>query len=429
MKTKNDHAWEKLFENYNILDKIDKKGYYEIKSSEINEHRESRLMAKFDYKNKLPKIFKENNLSILPISRSKYLISNIDVYHTLEEREKKITNYYNFPDYVESIDYNNIKSETQVLNCAYFMGIIDDFLDDEYIIPTVSGRMTSGQFKFKIKTLSSKMLDLSIDNSQIEIDGAYEGVNFLSLFEAKLEFPENFLIRQLYFPFKTWKNKISKNIKTIFLVYSNGIFSLYEYTFDHDCYNSIKLVKQKNYSIIAGDINIEDIKAIANSINVVKEPTVAFPQANVFERVVNLCELLTENRLTIEEIVEIYSFDIRQARYYSDAGRYLGLIEKEVDLAKDEKKKFFNLTEKGYEIFNLNLKDRQLELVKCILEHEAFFRTYNLWLKNYDVPSRDAIVTIMQQSKLWNINENSTFKRRSSTVLRWVEWILNLTHY
>ena len=83
-------AWEKLFENYNILDKIDKKGYYEIKSSEINEHRESRLMAKFDCKNRLPKIFEENNLSILPISRSKYLISDIDVYHTLEEREKEI---------------------------------------------------------------------------------------------------------------------------------------------------------------------------------------------------------------------------------------------------------------------------------------------------------------------------------------------------
>jgi hypothetical protein len=423
MKTKNDDAWEKLFENYNILDTIDKEGYYEIKSSEINEFRESRLMAKFDCKNRLPKIFEENNLSILPISRSKYLISDIDVYHTLEEREKEITNYYNFPDYIESIDYNNIKSETQVLNCAYFTGIINDFLDDDDIIPTVSGRMSSGQFKFKIKTLSSKFLDLSIDNSQIEIDGAYEGVNFLSLFEAKLEFPENFLVRQLYFPFKTWKNKIGKDIKTIFLVYSNGIFSLYEYAFDQDCYNSINLVKQKNYSIIDGDIEIEDIKAIADSVNTVKEPNVAFPQANVFERVVNLCEILKKNRLTIEQIAELYTFETRQARYYSDAGRYLGLIE------KDEKEKIFNLTEKGYRIFNLNLKNRQLELVKCILEHEAFFRTYELWLKNYDVPSKDEIVTIMQQSKLWKINENSTFKRRSSTVFRWVEWILNLTHY
>ncbi len=46
--TKNDIAWEKLFEKYSILECINQKGYFIISSSQINEFRESRLMAKFD---------------------------------------------------------------------------------------------------------------------------------------------------------------------------------------------------------------------------------------------------------------------------------------------------------------------------------------------------------------------------------------------
>ena len=344
--TKNNEAWIKLFEKYNILEKIDKHGYYEIRSSEINEFRESRLMAKFDYKKQLPKMFDDNNLSILPISRNKYIISKFDVYHTLEEREKEIINTHDFPYYIESINYNDITSEAQVLNCAFFTGIIEDFLGED-VDPTVSGRMTSGHFKFKIKTLSSTILDISVENSQIEIDGAYEGLNSLSLFEAKLEFPETFLVRQLYFPFKTWKNRLSKDIRTIFLVYSNGIFSLYEYSFeDQYCYNSIHLIKQKNYSIMEGDIQTEDIDAIVNSVDIVKEPEIAFPQADVFERVVNLCEMIKENELNSEQIKNLYAFDIRQARYYIAAARYLGLIE------KNENKNSYNLTKRGKKYLN-----------------------------------------------------------------------------
>jgi len=47
-KTKNDEAWEKIFERYGVLDEISKMGYFKIDSQAINEFRESRLMAKFD---------------------------------------------------------------------------------------------------------------------------------------------------------------------------------------------------------------------------------------------------------------------------------------------------------------------------------------------------------------------------------------------
>ncbi|WP_287521897.1 type II restriction enzyme [Okeania sp. SIO2C2] len=76
--TKNDVAWEKLFEKYQILEEVNKNGLFKIEASQINQERESRLMAKFDHVVNLPEIFKENCLSILPISRSQYIISCSD---------------------------------------------------------------------------------------------------------------------------------------------------------------------------------------------------------------------------------------------------------------------------------------------------------------------------------------------------------------
>lgn len=60
-KTKNDVAG-KGFEKYKVLDNVAKSGHFEIESAQINKVKEIRLMAK-------PAIFREHQLSILPISR------------------------------------------------------------------------------------------------------------------------------------------------------------------------------------------------------------------------------------------------------------------------------------------------------------------------------------------------------------------------
>ena len=145
-----------------------------------------------------------------------------------------------FPNYLESIKHDNITSESTALNCAYVTGIIEDFVEDEEIKPTVSGRMSSLSFDFNIKTQKSN-LNITVNNSQVEIDGGYEGVSSLSLIEAKNSISKDFLIRQMFYPYKLWNNKITKEIKPIFLTYSNGIFHFREYVFeDPNHYNSLK---------------------------------------------------------------------------------------------------------------------------------------------------------------------------------------------
>ena len=62
--SKNEQAWNQLFEKYNIDEIIKKEGQYIIKSKDINEFREARLMTKFDYRFQLPKILANKHLSI-----------------------------------------------------------------------------------------------------------------------------------------------------------------------------------------------------------------------------------------------------------------------------------------------------------------------------------------------------------------------------
>ena len=54
--TKNDAAWQALFEQYGILSRIAKEGHVEIDSATINRVRESRLMTKLDHRSNLPRI-------------------------------------------------------------------------------------------------------------------------------------------------------------------------------------------------------------------------------------------------------------------------------------------------------------------------------------------------------------------------------------
>ena len=207
-------------------------------------------MAKFDHKSQLPEIFKEYSLSILPITRGNYIISQFEAYKSFEEINTEITKV-TFPDHIESIDYESITSESMAINCAYVSGIIADFMEDEKILPVVSGRMSSLEFEFSINhNKQDTKLPIKVSNSQIEIDGGYEGIETLALIEAKNSISDDFLIRQLYYPYRLWSNKVSKKVKPIFMTYSNDIFSFYEYDFKElENYNSLVLVKQKNYII------------------------------------------------------------------------------------------------------------------------------------------------------------------------------------
>lgn len=422
-KTQNDTAWEKIFEKYDILNQVNTHGQFEILAKQIKEFREPRLMAKFDHIINLPKIFSDNKLAILPISRGSYVISNFNAYHKFESDNTPITRV-SLPTYIQSLDSSNISSEAIALNCAVASDIIAEFLQDEDIVPTVSGRMGSGKFTFNIANSKNDLtLPIEVCNSQIEIDAAYEGVCSLALFEAKCDLSDDFLIRQLYYPFRAWQHRVTKPVRLIFLVYSNSVYKLYEYAFqDIMNYNSLILVNQKNYSIEDTDIEIIDIQDVLQQAKISKEPQLPFPQADRFDRVINICELLNERELSRNDITEEYAFDVRQTNYYTDAARYLGLLEKR----KDGISPIYILSENGKRILNLNFKQRQLAYCRCILSHKAFKDSLSKYFESGTIPSIMEIVQIMKESNLYKVDSEETFRRRSSTIKGWLKWIVGL---
>ena len=71
-------------------------------------------------------------------------------------------------------------------------------------------------------------------------------------------------------------------------------------------------------------------------------------------------------------------------------------------------------------------RERQLAIVTQILKRKVFNETLRLCLKNGEMPDAKTIVQIMKQANLYNVGSDSTFMRRSSTVVGWVNWILGL---
>lgn len=422
-KRKNDSAWEALFEKYDILNQIDLHERYFISADQIREYREPRLMAKFDHRVNLPDIFKKYSLAILPVSRKGYVLSHFDVYEKQEPIVSPVRQF-RLPSYLESLRACDISSEEEALNCALCSGIFTDFLGEEALFSTVSGRRGSPDFSFFIRnTKTGKLASVDVSKSQLEVDAAYEGPGSLTLVEAKKEIGEDFLVRQLYYPYRMWHDKLKKEVRTVFLVFSNDIFSLYEYRFlEPGVYNSLTLFQQARYSVEDTAIRHGDLERILKTTAVKPEPKTPFPQANSFPRLINLCELLQEAPMTRAQITEEYAFDIRQTDYYSSAGEYLGLLEKSGPRGREE----IVLTKTGRNIMEQPYRERQLSLCGRILSHEVFHRAMESYFRTGYLPDKGTIVRMMRDSSLAERMGESTILRRSGTVIGWLSWIRGL---
>lgn len=421
-------AWDKLFEKYDILNKIQNDGAFFITAKQIKEFKEPRLMAKWDSSENLPSIFKKNKINILPVSRSEYVLSHFELYETIPILGEKITEMQKveIPEY-ETIDVENISSESNAINVLMLSKILDDFLDEDDNVATFNGRMGTGVFNFRVNRYRRSSINVDVKNAQCEIDGGMENNNSVVILEAKNVIHPDFHIRQLYYPFRLWENKVQKPIRLVFTIYSNQIYRLFEYRFeDKNDYSSIKLVKTKNYSLQDTKIELNELYEVYKKVKVIynddqNKTAIPFIQANSFERIISLMEILYEDDKSTEEIAEIMQFQIRQSDYYYNAGRYLGLFEKRKISGRKSVK--VSLTKLGKDIAKLKYKERQLKLVELILKHDIFNRLFEKVYHSGTMPTKEEIRSIMRKNNVCNTEE---INRRSSSVYSWIKWIFNL---
>lgn len=426
--SKNDKAWEIIFEEEQILDVIARQGFFEISSTRINKQREARLMTKFDHAVKCPQIFKDNGLTIQPISRGNYVIGAFESYFKLQSKSSVDVVYRELPPHIETLESSNIYSESSAIICAFLSGMIDDVLGETTNF-TVLGRMSTGTFDYKIRNLKTGLFhDIKVTNSQCEIDGGFEGENQFAIIEAKSETIDDFIVRQLYYPYRLWNSKIEKDVVPIFLTISNDIFTFYRFRFnEEELYNSLELVSEHRYCISKSDIEMSDIRGILAETKIVADDDdIPFPQADSFPRIIDLLGRLynANESLSKDEITLIYAFEERQTHYYVTAAIYLGLVTRE---QKAKQKVRYSLSQHGYSVMSQHPQKRNIELLKCILQHRIFNESLTTWLEKAESLSKDEIVSIMGKGKeKIAVGSDTTRRRRASSVRGWIEWILEL---
>lgn len=74
----------------------------------------------------------------------------------------------------------------------------------------------------------------------------------------------------------------------------------------------------------------------------------------------------------------------------------------------------------------LGYRERQLAVITQILKHRAFRQTLKVCLRCGEMPDARTVVGIMKESNLYQVKSDSTFFRRSSTIVGWVRWILSI---
>lgn len=433
-----DEAWKELFEKYDIIKRVAEDNVFHIKATQIKEFREPRLMSKWDSSEQLPLVLKNSKINILPNSRSSYVLGDFLLYEEIPELNEPITKMTSveIPEY-ESIDIDNITSESNAINVLVISKILDDFLETEENVGTFNGRMGTGQFEFDVDTHRGTKQRIVVNNAQCEIDGGFENNDSVVIMEAKNVLHKDFHVRQLYYPYRLWRDKVNKPIRLVFSIYTNKIYRLFEYEFaDINDYSSIKLIKSKNYSLQDTKITLDDLISVRNDTTIINDDNQdnkknpPFIQADSFERVISLLENMYDNPMNDEEIADLMHFgsninngrlSYRQSQYYYNAGKYLGLFEK--DKTEDYETKSV-LTTLGNKIYKLQYKERQLKLVELILEHKIFAEFFDKTLENCgELPDNKAI---QKRMKELNVCNDSQIERRAMSVKSWLKWIFNL---
>lgn len=419
-------AWVELIKKYDIENIVKRKGYFQINSKQIKEYKEPRLMAKWDSSDCLPKVLQDKHLNILPESRSSYVMGDFLLYQEIPELKEHVSKmaHVDLPEY-ESIDIHHVHSEANAIHVMTLTGILDDFLQVERNVATFSGRMGTGNFDFYVDTFYGGKQNIHVSKAQCEIDGGFENDDSVVIIEAKNVVHRDFHIRQLYYPYRLWKEKVKKPIRLVFSVYSNMIYRLFEYRFDEiEDYSSISLVKSKNYSLQDTTITQEDLLNVRRDTEITENDDkdkrkVSFPQANVMEKVISLMENLYHNPMTKQQIAELMNFDERQSDYYYNAGCYLELFQKAENNDRE-------LTRLGERVFKMNYKERQLHIVSLILKHKIFADFFDLIINTGSLPNKKEIEERMIALNI--CNNCDTLSRRANSVLGWLKWIFNLTN-
>lgn len=404
---KTSELWEKIFseKNFDLTKDLHFISADEIKA--IASH-EPRIMAKVDSSVDLPDVFKRNGYFLLPVKNDEYAIVRGNGFHILEQKGTQI-------DHKSRIKFNLTtagrgSSEMQYLDYSFNSGALENILGISPLYQSIRGREYSKQFKFKVNKT-----ELSVGSVQLEVDSGLEGEDTIVLIEAKVKTPEDFIIRQLFYPYNHFKIvSPEKKIVPVFFTYEPSTklynFWIYEFTDPAD-YNSIRLKEVRSLTISSEhELALVDIKP--KGIVAYKD---LVPQANDLNKVIELAFKVHEGVNHYKNVAEYFDFDERQSSYYREAAEALGLVTSE--------KGIYQLTEVGKQLVSLPAEKRNLFMVELLSDFNLVKNGLNLLKEKGQLIQADIERLISEGSDL----TGSTISRRAGSLVSWFKWISEAT--
>lgn len=247
-------CWSKLFNDYNILNHNLESSPFPLSTSQIKiscqnfsdvNQKEVRILCKQDKRSDRPPVFIENGLFLLPTKNGHYAIIKGEGYVDIPAISTAIKDYDSKLDFrLDSYGIGN--SEMQHLDFAYASSLIRTFMNDDSLVLTIRGRKYTPAFSFNVGKQH-----IEAESVQTEVDAGYEGRDKIVLIEAKNSSTTNTIIRQLFYPYKQWKQHTEKAVFLLFFEKRGDHFNIWQYGFnDENDYNSIHLIKSDRYRII-----------------------------------------------------------------------------------------------------------------------------------------------------------------------------------
>lgn len=425
-----DTAWTRILADYpQILDTVSSGGFYEIQAKTIKKYREPRLMTKHDTQESVPKPLKSNHLSVLPISRSAYVIGDFKLYKKFPDTSNIAPRHRRLPEF-ETLRVDSITSEANAINALKVSGILESFLGCDNLYETFNGRMGTKQFTFNVDRVSTNPASINVSGAQLEIDGGFECDDCVVIMEAKNVRHNDFNVRQLYYPYRLYSSFVKKPIRLVFSQYTNLTYNLYEYAFvELDNYSSLQLVKQDAYTFSDDALTVKDLLDLCVRTYIKTDDNndtspIPFPQADRFDRVTALMERLGSQTeiMTTDEVADFMGTTTRQAAYYPAAGEYLGLFIRERGTVR--------LSAVGERIINLPYRERMLAFAERMFQHRVFNEMFVLFATTGKEPRKCKVMDAMRKYNVCNTgNGDSMLIRRSSTVIAWLRWLIAATDF
>ena len=361
---------------------------------------EPRLMTKWDHSARLPPALKRAGKFILPIKNGHYAVLTGVGYHAPEPCPPPINHprQHTF----ELVTSREGTSESQYLDLAYNSGLFSHFLDEPLLYPTIRGRKYSPSFELRVGAHN-----LSVASVQLEVDIGYEGPDCIVLVEAKIGECEDFHLRQLYYPYRSWLSLSSKRVRPVFFTYepATAIYRFREYAFDPpEVYQTPRLVKATAYRLV-------DPLPETGPRGPVRA-TVPIPQADKISRIAQVPLLVALGYNTARTLAERLEFDPRQGSYYLDAACSVGLLQKGPP---------YRLSPPGEQYVAATPAERQATLSRAILGVPLIQELLiSLLTSPQGQLGRAQLLAIMRRSTGL---KDSTAERRTQTLWAWLSWV------